>query len=120
MKKQKAENATKIHPDTESSTSSVALSENLKLKIQNENENQLEELKRLELDSLNNKDVTCSARPLVDRTLKPVDKRGSSFYNFRQISIPVDLTTKFLECAEVNTNRNIETCGILAGKLVRL
>lgn len=56
--------------------------------------------------------------PVVDRTLKPVDKSTNN-YNLRTIMVPGDLTQKFLEKADSNTKRNIETCGILAGKLVR-
>ncbi len=99
--------------------------ENLKLQITNENESQLEALKQKELDSLNKHqhqqgDRLPSAPPLVDRSLKPqTDKRGS-FYNFRHISVPSDLTSVFLSCAEANTNRNVETCGILAGNLVKI
>ena len=67
---------------------------------------------------LNNKG---GARPVIDRSLKPpLDKRASDFYNFRQISIPMDLINVFLSCAQANTDRNVETCGILAGKLVKI
>ncbi len=95
--------------------------ENLKLQILNENESQLEELKQKELDSINKQqksERSPSARPLVDRSLKPNSEKRGSFYNFRNISIPSDLTRVFLSCAETNTNRNVETCGILAGNLV--
>lgn len=34
--------------------------------------------------------------------------------------VPSQLSEKFLEIARVNTAANIETCGILAGKLVSL
>ena len=95
----------------------------MKLQILNENESQLEELKQKELDSINKQqqqqsECSPSARPLVDRSLKPQNEKRGSFYNFRKISIPSDLTRVFLSCAEANTNRNVETCGILAGNLV--
>ena len=102
--------------------------ESLKMKFLNQNEHELEELKEKELKSLHEFDeksssptssATAAARPLVDRSLKPHDPSSrASFYNFRPISIPVDLTLVFLRCAESNTQRNVETCGILAGKLV--
>lgn len=39
-------------------------------------------------------------------------------YNLRQIVVPGNLTKRFLEKAQSNTFNNLETCGILAGKLV--
>ncbi|CAF0774921.1 unnamed protein product [Brachionus calyciflorus] len=58
-----------------------------------------------ELDELN--------KPVIDRTLKPKEKVS----NFRPVFLPGDTMTKFLEIAYANTQRNIETCGILAGRL---
>ena len=37
---------------------------------------------------------------------------------YRPVSIPVDTATRFEEVASTNTRNNVETCGILAGKLV--
>jgi hypothetical protein len=37
-----------------------------------------------------------------------------------KITVPEDLELKFLEYAHPNTIQNIETCGILAGSLVRI
>ena len=56
-------------------------------------------------------------KPTIDRNLKP---KIENSYNFRTIIIPKDLTSKFLDLAFANTSRNIETCGILAGKLVNI
>ena len=53
--------------------------------------------------------------PQIDRNLKPKPKTNN--YNFRTIIVPADLTPKFLDLAQSNTTRNVETCGILAGKL---
>jgi STAM-binding protein len=53
--------------------------------------------------------------PQIDRNLKP--KPHTNNYNFRTIIVPADLTPKFLDLAQSNTTRNVETCGILAGKL---
>ena len=36
----------------------------------------------------------------------------------RKVIIPTDLVGKFLSLASSNTRKNLETCGILAGKLV--
>jgi STAM-binding protein len=57
-------------------------------------------------------------KPIVDRSLKPKNASDQNSYNLRTIMVPYDLTKKFLDVAEANTKRNIETCGILAGKLV--
>ena len=40
-----------------------------------------------------------------------------SKYDLRNIIQPSDLSQEFLRIAQNNTSRNIETCGILAGKL---
>ncbi|KAG2469375.1 STAM-binding protein-like A [Polypterus senegalus] len=60
--------------------------------------------------------------PTIDRSLKP----GSVIPNdsvlvdgLRQMLIPQDLCIKFLKLAEANTERAVETCGILCGKLTR-
>ena len=37
---------------------------------------------------------------------------------YRPVHIPADTAIKFEELASANTRRNVETCGILAGKLV--
>lgn len=56
--------------------------------------------------------------PMVDRSNKPhglfsLDKNEG----FRKIIVPGALTLRFLELAKSNTERNIETCGILAGRI---
>ncbi|XP_069475022.1 STAM-binding protein [Ambystoma mexicanum] len=61
--------------------------------------------------------------PPVDRSLKP----GSIFNNehnglsegLRHVSVPRDLCEKFLQLANFNTSKGVETCGILCGKLMR-
>jgi len=95
--------------------------EALKSKYNLENEQELRLLQEKELNSLKNatNDDPPPARtvspPLVDRNLKP--KTAGNIYNFRTINVPSDLAQKFLDLAQANTSRNIETCGILAGKL---
>ncbi len=69
--------------------------------------------------SNNQKDSnTAKDKPVVNRALKPKSSNEQNSYNLRTIVIPYDLTRKFLDVAEANTKRNVETCGILAGKLV--
>jgi len=57
---------------------------------------------------------------MVDRSTKPMlcKNPSSNPYNLRQIIVPGNLTKRFLEQAQNNTFKNLETCGILAGKLV--
>lgn len=45
-------------------------------------------------------------------------KNSTDPYNLRCIIVPGNLTKRFLEHAQSNTFNNLETCGILAGKLV--
>ncbi|XP_052782814.1 STAM-binding protein-like [Mya arenaria] len=64
-------------------------------------------------------------RPDVDRTTKPVDHflstgvSGTNKYGLKNVVIPRDIVVKFMSIAEQNTRRNIETCGILSGKMER-
>jgi len=58
-------------------------------------------------------------KPIVDRSTKPMSCKNlsASPYNLRKIIVPSNLTKRFLEKAQSNTFKNVETCGILAGKL---
>ncbi|VVC41476.1 JAB1/MPN/MOV34 metalloenzyme domain,USP8 dimerisation domain [Cinara cedri] len=56
-------------------------------------------------------------KPIVDRSTKPIKKSPTGPYNLRQIIVPGNLTKRFLDQAQRNTINNLETCGILAGKL---
>uniref|UniRef100_A0A8C8VJR7 STAM binding protein n=1 Tax=Pelusios castaneus TaxID=367368 RepID=A0A8C8VJR7_9SAUR len=68
--------------------------------------------------------------PVVDRSLKP-GALGSlenttlpvpkdiTIDGLRQVIIPKELCHKFLQLADANTTRGVETCGILCGKLMR-
>ncbi|CAM5177729.1 unnamed protein product [Eretmochelys imbricata] len=61
--------------------------------------------------------------PVVDRSLKP-GALGSPENNvmtegLRHVVIPKVLCHKFLQVADANTARGVETCGILCGKLLR-
>lgn len=57
-------------------------------------------------------------RPYFDRSLKPDAPPTSLLEGFlRQIVVPDDTMTKFLTLANKNTVNNVETCGILAGRL---
>jgi len=42
---------------------------------------------------------------------------GHKILNYRTVVIASDLAKKFLKSAEINTLNNVETCGVLAGKL---
>ncbi|NWX20650.1 STABP protein, partial [Aegotheles bennettii] len=64
-----------------------------------------------------------SKPPVVDRSLKP-SALGSTDNNtsmdvLRQVIVPRELCQKFLQLADANTVRGVETCGILCGKLMR-
>lgn len=54
--------------------------------------------------------------PSFDRSTKPTSTLSASD-SLRKVIIPLSLSQDFLSAAAENTNRNIETCGILAGKL---
>ncbi|NXU94635.1 STABP protein, partial [Xiphorhynchus elegans] len=61
--------------------------------------------------------------PAVDRSLKP-SALGSTGPSagvdvLRQVIVPRELCHKFLQLADANTVRGVETCGILCGKLMR-
>ncbi|NXF81692.1 STABP protein, partial [Sclerurus mexicanus] len=61
--------------------------------------------------------------PAVDRSLKP-SALGSTEPSagvdvLRQVIVPRELCHKFLQLADANTVRGVETCGILCGKLMR-
>ena len=45
-----------------------------------------------------------------------IDELGNT--KLRVLNIPQDIQTKFLKLARFNTKNNVETCGILSGKLV--
>ncbi|VDP44132.1 unnamed protein product [Soboliphyme baturini] len=70
-------------------------------------------------------DVNCQRMPIVDRTTKPGYKtksssvpRISTYSDLSPVTIPEKLIHRFLRAAENNTKNDIETCGILCGKLV--
>lgn len=59
-------------------------------------------------------------KPGVDRSTKPstYNSYNSSLYGaLKQITVPSKMLDLFLQLAQKNTSNNIETCGILAGKL---
>lgn len=64
--------------------------------------------------------------PSVDRSTKPVhftqtqsDMTSSqNKYGLKPVRVPISISQRFAESAKSNTLRNIETCGILFGKLV--
>ncbi|XP_060525186.1 STAM-binding protein [Cylas formicarius] len=60
-------------------------------------------------------------QPVVDRTKKPADLNPSDYKSgkLRSVVVPSKVMTLFQEMARGNTARNVETCGVLAGKLER-
>ncbi|XP_029460004.1 STAM-binding protein [Rhinatrema bivittatum] len=61
--------------------------------------------------------------PAVDRSLKPGALTNHEINvmvdSLRHVIVPRDLCPKFLQLAEVNTSKGVETCGILCGKLMQ-
>ncbi|XP_018109746.1 STAM binding protein S homeolog isoform X2 [Xenopus laevis] len=61
--------------------------------------------------------------PAVDRSLKPSsygnNSSGATSDGLRHVKIPRDVCFKFLHLSENNTQRGVETCGILCGKLLQ-
>ncbi|NXD31489.1 STABP protein, partial [Spelaeornis formosus] len=61
--------------------------------------------------------------PAVDRSLKPAalgsTETPAGVDVLRQVIVPRELCQKFLQLADANTARGVETCGILCGKLMR-
>lgn len=57
--------------------------------------------------------------PTVDRSSKPtsVNVSSSGRDSLRTVILPSSLSEDFLRAASINTAKNVETCGILAGKL---
>ncbi|NXO01609.1 STABP protein, partial [Rhinopomastus cyanomelas] len=66
--------------------------------------------------------VSCKP-PAVDRSLKPSalgsPANSASVDLLRQVVVPRELCHKFLQLADANTARGVETCGILCGRLMR-
>ncbi|KAK2720128.1 hypothetical protein QYM36_004137 [Artemia franciscana] len=70
------------------------------------------------------KKLVAGARPDVNRALKPStgpltaeQNENSNTLGLKSLWIPNSLINRFIDIAEKNTLRNIETCGVLAGKL---
>lgn len=59
-------------------------------------------------------ETTNDEKELESNAYKPTNR-----YNLRKIFIPSNTVVRFLDIAYANTSRNIETCGILAGKLTQ-
>ncbi|XP_039434123.1 STAM-binding protein-like [Culex pipiens pallens] len=59
------------------------------------------------------------AKPAFDRTLKPSPTSVLAAGTLRSVTVPTNTMAKFLQLAARNTATNVETCGILAGKLAQ-
>ncbi|XP_053126127.1 STAM-binding protein [Hemicordylus capensis] len=61
--------------------------------------------------------------PTVDRSLKPGSagspESSAALGGLRHVVVPRELCHKFLQLADANTARGVETCGILCGKLMQ-
>ncbi|XP_022909182.1 STAM-binding protein-like A [Onthophagus taurus] len=58
------------------------------------------------------------SRPSIDRSVKPSSLMSSNLrIGLRTVKIPAKVMPMFLLLAQKNTMSNVETCGILAGKL---
>nr|XP_034976248.1 STAM-binding protein [Zootoca vivipara] len=61
--------------------------------------------------------------PTVDRSLKPgalgIPETNTTMEGLRHVTVPRELCHKFLQLADANTARGVETCGILCGKLMK-
>lgn len=74
---------------------------------------------------INDEPSTIPSVPSFDRSTKPptfehftsIGTTSGNKFGLRDVIIPADLPRKFLVKAEHNTLKNVETCGILAGKL---
>ncbi|RMX61231.1 hypothetical protein pdam_00007358 [Pocillopora damicornis] len=55
--------------------------------------------------------------PTIDRSTKPVMSADASSSGLRKMHVPAELISQFLRLASNNTRKNLETCGILAGRL---
>uniref|UniRef100_A0A131Z1D1 STAM-binding protein n=1 Tax=Rhipicephalus appendiculatus TaxID=34631 RepID=A0A131Z1D1_RHIAP len=69
-------------------------------------------------------DVVRRAIPAVDRSTKPLPLLSTELYypsnqGLRTVVVPGGLFSKFLHLSRQNTEKNIETCAIMAGKFAR-
>lgn len=58
-------------------------------------------------------------KPAFDRTLKPSPTSVLAAGTLRSVIVPTNTMAKFLQLAARNTAANVETCGILAGRLAQ-
>lgn len=63
-------------------------------------------------------DTKSIPKPLFDRTLKP-SPTSVLAGSLRPVIVPTNTMVKFLQLASRNTLNNVETCGILAGRLAK-
>eukprot|EP00058_Branchiostoma_floridae_P024834 XP_002610324.1 hypothetical protein BRAFLDRAFT_123719 [Branchiostoma floridae] len=94
--------------------------EEIRKESQEEQYRRLQEQKRLEQErekerTLEEKAVPPGVLPLDG--VVPFNVPSSNKYGLRQVVVPQEIMLKFLNLAQPNTAQNIETCGILAGKL---
>lgn len=112
--------AAKKHDESKPEVSSHNEQDSLRDKYASENEHEYQKILAGQRDIKSPTSTSRpSAPPAVDRSLKPGTISLANVHNFRIVNLPSDTSTKFLDLAEMNTRRNIETCGILAGQLAQ-
>ena len=80
--------------------------------------NQVPEPQRHGKDSsFNNKSTTNNSNN-SSSLFNSISSNASSAANLRPLFVPAILREKFASLSERNTERNIETCGVLCGKMV--
>lgn len=77
------------------------------------------ELKKSLIISDNNKGPEVNRYTKPDHFLSTGTVTGTNKYGLKDVLVPQDIIVKFLSVAEHNTSKNIETCGILSGKMER-
>lgn len=90
-----------------------------------EQENKLNSKEKENIDYLENflTGTKTDIQPSIDRSLKPIstfgvsDNQSTNPYNWRTLVLPNSIFDRFLKYAQPNTDKNIETCGILCGKI---
>ncbi|XP_075264134.1 STAM-binding protein-like A [Convolutriloba macropyga] len=80
--------------------------------------NQVPEPQRHGKDSsFNNKSTTNNSNNSSSSLFNSISSNAISASNLRPLFVPAILREKFASLAERNTDRNIETCGVLCGKM---
>jgi len=74
------------------------------------------ENKKPELEAMADADVHCTDGFDLNTSIE-LSSLATSKYGLRALVLPANISEEFLRAAAENTQRNVETCGMLAGKL---